>query len=134
MSVALTLPVPAPAASTPPLLCPGTAPPVLRAVRPGEDGPAQAILDHLGHATFDVAPMPAPGLSPAPGLPLPGLSLPGLPAPADLLDTAGGPLDGTLAARACPAPGMEFPVTARRGVPAAGGTVPWLGCRIRQDG
>ncbi|MEE4119625.1 MAG: hypothetical protein V2I65_11470 [Paracoccaceae bacterium] len=118
MSVALAPSVPAPASSTPPRPCRGSAPPVPRSVRPGDDGPARAILDHPGDGTFDVAPIRAPGL----------------PTPACGLDTAGGPRELTLAPRPCPASGIDSPVTARRGVPAAGGTVTRLALCIRQDG
>ena len=105
-------------AGTPPLLCLGTQPPFLLAVRPGTDGAAQATFDYLGDGTFDFEPVPVPGL----------------PAPAYRLDTAGGPIDVTLEARACPALGTEVPVTVRMAVPAGGGTVTYIGCCIWQDG
>ena len=103
--------------ATPPLLCLGTQPPFFLAIRPTGEGRAAATFDYLGDGTFDFTPTPVPGL----------------PAPAYRLETARGALDVTLEARACPALGTEFPVTARIGVPASGGTVTFLGCCIWQD-
>jgi hypothetical protein len=105
-------------ADTPPLLCLGTQPPFLLAVRPAGDGGGRATFDYLGDGTFEFRPMPRPGL----------------PRTGYRLETAGGPLDVRLEARACPALGMSFPVTVRMAVPSAGGTVTYIGCCIWQDG
>ena len=112
------LAAPAAAAPAPPLLCLGTEPRFLLAARPGENGAARATFDYLGDGTFDFAPMPEPGLTFS----------------RHTLSTAGGPIDVFLEARACPALGMELPVTIQMGIPASGGIVTFLGCCLWQDG
>lgn len=111
-------PAPPPGTATLPLLCHGTQPRLGLAVRPTADGRAEAPFAHLGDGTFDVTPMPEPGL----------------PGPTYRLATAGGPLDVALEARGCPALGMAFPVTGRIGMPARRGTSTFLGRWIWQDG
>ena len=101
----------------PPLLCMGTAQPFLLSIFPEGDGTGDARFDYLGDGTFPFSPMPAPGAL----------------APGYRLETAGGPLDVTLEPRACPALGIELPLTIRIGVPAGGAILTYRGCCLWQE-
>jgi hypothetical protein len=109
---------PAQGPATPPLLCLGTAPRFVLAVRPDGARGATATFDYLGDGSFSFAPPPRPGLV----------------ASRHALATAGGPLPVALEARACPALGVDFPITLRIEIQAGGGTTTFLGCCLWQDG
>ncbi|MEL6205987.1 MAG: hypothetical protein AAFR47_11835 [Pseudomonadota bacterium] len=96
-----------------PLLCLGTGPQFILAVR--ED---RATFDYLGDGTFDFSPAPTQDL---------GFS-------AHVLETAGGPLDVFFEARACQAIGLDFPITVEVGVPTSSGISRFQGCCLWQDG
>jgi len=102
----------------PPLLCLGSTPPFLLAIRTSAAGGTSASFDYLGDGRFAVDRPPRPGLTWS----------------RHRLRTARGPIPFDLTGRACPALGMTFPVAIEMAVPSSAGPLAFRGCCVWQDG